>query len=179
MMLPLGRVVAQLKTGSSTGSVVSQPHTHRLSTVRPMPAGATQTQVADQASRISSAVAQMLSPGMTGTPAVVALRGGPGASDSHSGARAVAGQQAQQAQREQEASLAVQSAPVGQPASDPFLLKDGFMQFEGPTYPPSEPGLLSIQSAEDGTGSGDVQVVLAASGSDPLVLCQHASSPDR
>ncbi|KAI7840372.1 hypothetical protein COHA_005916 [Chlorella ohadii] len=142
-------------------------------------AGATQTQVADQASRISSAVAQMLSPGMTGTPAVVALRGGPGASDSHSGARAVAGQQAQQAQREQEASLAVQSAPVGQPASGPFLLKDGFMQFEGPTYPPSEPGLLSIQSAEDGTGSGDVQVVLAASGSDPLVLYQHASSPDR
>lgn len=118
----------------------------------------------------------MLSPGVTSTPAVVSLSGGPGASDSHSGARAVAGHQAQQAE---EVGLSVQSAPTGQQASGPFLLKDGFMQFEGPTYP-SEGSTLSIQSAEDGTsGSGDVQVVLAAAGSDPRVLYDHASSPDR
>lgn len=138
--------------------------------------GATQTQVASQASRISAAVGQMLSPGVTSTPAVVSLSGGPGASDSHSGARAVAGHQAQQAE---EAGLSVQSAPTGQQASGPFLLKDGFMQFEGPTYP-SEGSTLSIQSVEDGTsGSGDVQVVLAAAGSDPRVLYDHASYPDR
>ncbi|PRW56282.1 hypothetical protein C2E21_4979 [Chlorella sorokiniana] len=144
-------------------------------------AGATQTQVASQSSRISSAVAQLLSPGVTSTPAVVALSGGPGASDSHSGAQAAIGQQAEQAQQEKEASLAVQSAPVGQPASGPFLLKDGFMQFEGPTYP-SERSTLSIQSVEDGTrgsSNGDVQVVLATAGSDPRVLYEHASSPDR
>lgn len=123
----------------------------------------------------------MLSPGVTSTPAVVALSGGPGASDSHSGARAAASQQeAQQAQQEEAASLAIQSAPVGQPASGPFLLKDGFMQFEGPTYP-REDGTLSIQSAEDGSsgGNGDVQVVLAAAGSEPQVLYERASTPDR
>ena len=144
--------------------------------------------MAAQASRLSSAVAQLLSPGVAGTPFVAALSGGPGASDSHSGAAAAAVQQAQQ---EQEASLSVQSAPAdlvvrltpsGQPAAGPFLLDDGFMQFEGPTYP-RHGGLLSIQSVEDSGGSsggsGDVRAVLAAAGADPQALYGRASAPDR
>lgn len=104
-------------------------------------AGATQTQVADQASRVVAAVAKLLGRHASEAPFVAAVAGGPGAEEAlGEGAFRVASAGAGGG------LYRIQSAPGANPftSASPFNgLADGWLQFEGPSYTS-----LSTQSAD-------------------------------
>lgn len=149
------------------------PGRHNLTHLPSSTVGTNRAMVADQDDRLTAAVTKLLGPGATNT-FVAALTGGPGADDG-TGEFAVtsgggAGQGAQ-----------VEPTPAGQTAALPFLLADGFMQFEGPSFSSQSTGGkpaadLSVQEASvQDAAPAPLRVTLAATGDDPLALCEHAS----
>lgn len=124
------------------------------------PAGATQTQVADQASRIVAAVAKLLGPGAVVPPFLASVSGGPG--EEALGEAAFSVTSADQGSGGSKGSgglYRIQSAPGTSPFTTPSPfsgLDAGWLQFEGPSYISLQED-MSVQSsdaAQGGAGGG-------------------------